>query len=109
MKEILARIVYWFVGLVLWTIRGWDAIEIEQDDGNILNVKWWVFSESSCEQHQSCTRAMGNISTWLWDGEYKLCRWAGRRFHFAYRHSFGSGKGVRAFFKCYGVAYRLGL
>jgi len=109
MKEILARIVYWIVGRVLWDIITHDGVEWLQDDGNLWEVRWWTFHEHGDTEHESVTRSMFGVGVWYWDDEYRLTRWWGRRMHFAYRHSYGSGKGMLSFFKCYGVAYRLGL
>lgn len=109
MKTMLARIVYWFVGYVLWKIRTYDRIEWIVDDGAKWEVRWWVFHEAGSQEHENCTRTVLGISAWYWADEYKITRWTGRRLHFAYRHSFRSGRGVRSFFKHYAIAYRLGL
>lgn len=109
MKELLARIVYLFVGHVLWVLVGYDRVTYVEDNGHIWEAKWWVFSEYGDQQHETVTRGVLGIGVWYWDNKYHLTRWWGRRIHFAYRHSFGSGKGLGSFFKLYAVAYRLGL
>ena len=109
MKELLARFVYWLVGHVLWRIRTHEGVEWIVDNGNEWEVKWWIFHEEGGTEHEACTRRMGNIGVWSWGDELRITRWTGRRLHFAYRHSFRSGKGMVSFFKMLGVAYRLGL
>ena len=109
MKQLLARFVYWFVGHVLWHIRTYEGVEWIVDDGNEWEVQWWIFHEEGSTEHEACTRRMGSIGVWSWDKELRITRWTGRRMHFAYRHSIGSGKGMVSFFKMLGVAYRLGL
>ena len=108
MKKLLARIVYWVVGMVLWHAMGHDRVTYTQDDGREWECHWWIFSEHGNVEFESCTRAMGGLSACR-RGGYTLARWVGRRMHFAYRHSFRSGKGLGSFFKLYAVAYRLGL
>lgn len=108
MKEILARIVYLIVGYVLWVLVRYDRLTYTEDDSTTWEANWWIFSEYGDVQHGSCTRAIGGLSACR-RGRYTLARWVGRRLHFAYRHSFRSGRGVRSFLKHYAIAYRLGL
>ncbi len=107
----LARLVYWFVGYVLWTIRGWQGVEWDEGD-HTAEAWWWIFSEYSDTQYDTCTRAVGPlcVRAWKHDGACVLTRWAGRKVRFAYRQSYGSGKrSIRYFIHMYGVAHRLGL
>lgn len=109
MKELLARVVYWLVGYVMWSVIGHDRIVYTEDDGDIWEAHWWIFHEEGSTQHDSITRTVGCVSVWWWADEIRMTKWLGHRLHFAYRHSFRSGHGVVTFIRMYGVAYRLGL
>lgn len=109
MKELLARVLFMLIGHVLWVLRRHDRLTYTEDDGANWEAEWWIFHEHGSTVYDSVTRNVLGIGVWRWNGEYRITRWTGRRLHFAYRHSFRSGKGICSFFKHLGIAYRLGL